>query len=68
MAEVQDIFLKYSTEYLNKHKLTLPQLKAMSAIKKCRTSHLGGHIDECGSCGNIQISYNSCRNRHCPKC
>ena len=40
----------------------------MSAIEKCRTSHLGGHIDICESCGSTQISYNSCRNRHCPKC
>ena len=40
----------------------------MSAIQKCRTSQLGGHMDVCGGCGNTQISYNSCRNRHCPKC
>ena len=46
----------------------LYQHKAMSAIQKCRTSQLGGHKDVCDSCGNTQISYNSCRNRHCPKC
>ena len=68
MAEVQDIFLKYGTEYRKNHKLTLVQHKAMSAIQKCRTSQLGGHMDVCGGCGNTQISYNSCRNRHCPKC
>lgn len=68
MPEVQEIFLKYGSEYLKHHKLTLTQLKAMSAIQKCRTSKLGGHIDVCESCGNTQISYNSCRNRHCPKC
>jgi hypothetical protein len=68
MVEVQDIFIKYSAEYLKKHKLTLPQLKAMSAIQKCRTAQLGGHVDVCENCGNTQISYNSCRNRHCPKC
>lgn len=68
MVEVQDIFIEYGEEYLNKHKLTLVQHKAMSAIRKCRTSHLGGHVDVCDSCGNTQISYNSCRNRHCPKC
>ncbi len=44
------------------------QLRTLSAIKKCRTSALGGHIDACDSCANISISYNSCRNRHCPKC
>lgn len=44
------------------------QLRTLSAIRRCRTAVLGGHIDACDSCGNISISYNSCRNRHCPKC
>jgi hypothetical protein len=44
------------------------QLRTLSALAKCRTSALGGHIDGCGSCGKLRISYNSCRNRHCPKC
>jgi hypothetical protein len=44
------------------------QLRTLFALKKCRTSALGGHIDACDECGNISISYNSCRNRHCPKC
>ncbi len=44
------------------------QLRTLSALKKCRTSALGGHIDACNECGHVQISYNSCRNRHCPKC
>ena len=44
------------------------QLRTLSAIKRCRTAALGGHIDACNECGNISISYNSCRNRHCPKC
>ena len=44
------------------------QLRTISALKKCRTSALGGHIDACDECGNVSISYNSCRNRHCPKC
>ncbi|WAG64324.1 IS91 family transposase [Clostridium estertheticum] len=68
MIEVQDIFQQYGTEYRKKHKLSLAQLKAMSAIEKCRTSQLGGHIDKCENCGSTQTSYNSCRNRHCPKC
>ncbi len=44
------------------------QLRTLSAIKKCRTADLGEHIDACTSCGITRISYNSCRNRHCPKC
>jgi hypothetical protein len=44
------------------------QLRTLSAIKKCRTGELGGHVDGCSACGSVRISYNSCRNRHCPKC
>ncbi len=44
------------------------QLRTLHALRKCRTSELGGHVDQCDSCGNLSISYNSCRNRHCPKC
>jgi hypothetical protein len=44
------------------------QLRTLSAVRRCRTAALGGHIDACGDCGTISISYNSCRNRHCPKC
>ena len=40
----------------------------MSAIERCRTAALGGHVEQCGNCGNQRIAYNSCRNRHCPKC
>ena len=40
----------------------------MHAIEVCRTADLGGHVDECEECGHLKISYNSCRNRHCPKC
>jgi predicted Zn-ribbon and HTH transcriptional regulator len=68
MAEVQDIFKKYGDNYRATHKLTIVQHKAMSAIQKCRTSQLGGHKEVCDSCGYTRISYNSCRNRHCPKC
>jgi hypothetical protein len=42
--------------------------RTLSALKRCRTSSLGGHVDKCDECGHIRISYNSCRNRHCPKC
>lgn len=44
------------------------QLRTLSAIRKCRTAAMGGHIDACDECGNLSISYNSCGNRHCPKC
>src|SRR5512146_286013 len=44
------------------------RLRVMSAVKSCRTAELGGHVDECKHCGAKLISYNSCRNRHCPKC
>lgn len=48
--------------------LNVQQQKTLRAIKDCRTAALGGHVDACDGCGNISISYNSCRNRHCPKC
>jgi hypothetical protein len=48
--------------------VSLGQLKAMSAIERCRTAALGGHVERCEDCAHLRISYNSCRNRHCPKC
>lgn len=68
MPEVQDIFRLYGEAYRETHKLPLPVLKATSAIECCRTAQLGGHTDICDECGYTKISYNSCRNRHCPKC
>ena len=67
-AEVADILREYGTAYRNDHKLTLQSHKAMNAIISCRTSGLGGHVDVCDSCGHERHFYNSCRNRHCPKC
>lgn len=66
--EVADIFRQYGKIYRESRKIPVNMLKAMSAIEKCRTAELGGHVDECDSCGHKKISYNSCRNRHCPKC
>ena len=66
--EVADIFRKYGPSYRQAHRLAVDQLRAMRAIELCRTAALGGHIDKCDSCGHTTISYNSCRNRHCPKC
>lgn len=68
MIEIQDIFDDYGDKYREKHKLPLHILRVMGAIKNCRTARLGGHVDKCDTCGHIRISYNSCRNRHCPKC
>jgi hypothetical protein len=67
--EVADIFRVYGSEYSKAHgKMPLRHHRAMNAIEICRTSVLGGHVDECDDCGAIKVSYNSCRNRHCPKC
>jgi hypothetical protein len=65
--EVADVLRKIGSE-IEHYGLNTWQLRTLSAIKKCRTAALGGHIDGCDGCGNISISYNSCRNRHCPKC
>lgn len=67
-SELGDIFSLFGEEYRRKHKLPLQQRKVMFAVEACRTSVLGGHVDSCNSCGHKRISYNSCRNRHCPKC
>jgi hypothetical protein len=66
-VEVADIFRHHGTSYRQIHKLPLNQLRTMRAIEICRTAELGGHVDQC-ECGHARISYNSCRNRHCPKC
>jgi len=68
MIEIQDILNQHGDEYRRNHKLPLHILKTMIAIESCRTAELGGHVDECNECGHVRISYNSCRNRHCPKC
>jgi hypothetical protein len=69
--EVADIIRAAGKGFIEKHRpwLTLLHLKVLSAIKRCRTAALGGHRDRCCRCGRVTaISYNSCRNRHCPKC
>jgi len=66
--DLADIFRQYGPSYRLAHKLPLNQLRTMDAIERCRTAALGGHIDACEACGHLKISYNSCRNRHCPKC
>jgi hypothetical protein len=66
--EVADVFREYGDDYRAAHTLSPEQSQAMAAIEKCRTNALGGHVDQCERCGHIEISYNSCRNRNCPKC
>jgi hypothetical protein len=66
--EVADILRQYGSAYRATHDLPLAQLKAMSSITACRTRALGGHLEECDSCGAEVPAYNSCRNRNCPKC
>jgi len=68
--EVADIFRAHGAarRTANAGHVSLAQLKAMSAIERCRTAALGGHVARCEKCANTQIAYNPCRNRHCPKC
>lgn len=66
--ELADIFSSHADEFQRCHKLCPEQAKAFNAIINCRTSTLGGHMDRCDCCGYTRQSYNSCRNRHCPKC
>ena len=68
--EVADIFRIHGPAWREAQRghLSLAQLKVMSAIEQCRTAALGGHVLHCEGCGAEQIAYNSCRNRHCPKC
>ncbi len=66
--EVADIFRKYGSDFRTKYNLSFQQLKVMSAIENCRTSFLGYHKYKCDHCGYVRPEYNSCRNRHCPKC
>lgn len=68
--EVADIFRSAGPAYRAAHEghLSLSQLKVMSAVEHCRTAALGGHVEACEDCGEWRIAYNSCRNRHCPKC
>jgi len=66
--EVADVFRQHGSSFRLTHPLSPEQRCVMRAIEQCRTAALGGHVDECDTCGHQRISYNSCRNRHCPKC
>ena len=70
VLEVADIFRDHGLAWrrTNAGHVSLDQMKVMSAIERCRTAALGGHVARCEDCAHTVIAYNSCRNRHCPKC
>jgi hypothetical protein len=68
--EVADVFRRFGPAFRDQHgaSLSSAQSHAMTAIENCRTAALGGHVEQCGDCGHQRVSFNSCRNRNCPKC
>ena len=66
--ELADIFRSHGQSYQRTHRLSASQQKVMRAVSVCRTQELGGHLKQCDTCGFEHPTYNSCRNRHCPKC
>ena len=66
--EVADVVRAYGEAYRRTHPSTVAQRRVLRAIAHCRTVALGGHVEQCEACGARRIAYNSCRNRHCPKC
>jgi hypothetical protein len=66
--EIADIFRLYGKAYRDQNNLSYKKLKVMHKIEICRTAQLGGHVEQCDQCGFERIAYNSCRDRHCPKC
>jgi hypothetical protein len=68
MIEMQQVFARFAETYLSSRPCHTEGAKAASAIMNCRTAALGGHVDQCDACDEVKVSYNSCRNRNCPKC
>ena len=68
--EVADVFRRHGASWraVNEAHLSLVQRRVMTAIEICRTEALGGHVERCEDCAHTRVAYNSCRNRHCPKC
>src|SRR6266516_1960863 len=68
--EVADIFRRHGQAFraTQSSRLSSEQRRVMAAIEVCRTAALGGHVEQCNDCGLVRIAYNSCRDRHCPKC
>ena len=67
-VELADIFRAHGESYRRNHRLPVSHLKIIEAVERCRTAVLGGHMERCDACGFERPAYNSCRNRHCPKC
>lgn len=67
-VELGDIFRAHGESYRRHHRLPASHLKVIEAVERCRTKTLGGHMERCDACGFERPAYNSCRNRHCPKC
>jgi hypothetical protein len=68
LYEVADIFRTHAPEYTASHRLSGPELRVLHAVQACRTAQMGGHLEHCDRCDFERPAYNSCRNRHCPKC
>jgi Putative transposase/Transposase zinc-binding domain len=68
--EVAEVFRRFGDAYRQQHgaSLSTAQRRVMTAIERCQTAALGGHVEQCDACGHLRVWYNSCRNRHCPKC
>jgi len=67
-CEIADIIRRYSMDFYLQYNVLGYHKRVLNALENCRTAALGGHVEQCDACGEIHISYNSCRNRHCPKC
>jgi hypothetical protein len=66
--ELADIFRQYSASFQQTHRMSACEQRVIRAVSVCRTQALGGHLERCDACGFERPAYNSCRNRHCPKC
>lgn len=66
--EVAEVFRQHAGDYLERYEASPQQRRVLRDIENCRTAVLGGHVQQCDQCGHQRIAYNSCRNRHCPKC
>ena len=67
-VELADILRVHGAAYQERHPVSPEQVAVMRHLAACRTAALGGHVDSCSACGFLEVSYNSCRDRHCPKC
>ncbi|GAI73768.1 unnamed protein product, partial [marine sediment metagenome] len=66
--ELATVINNFLLSFNIKNKLPAYKLRTLNALQKCRTEYMGGHIESCEDCGEVRVAYNSCRNRHCPKC